>query len=63
MKGFAPFFMPINDIGFRLKVISREAENCFRVGKKSNTMREFGITLLITLLEKEKVITRNFVSL
>jgi hypothetical protein len=26
-------------------------------------MREFGITLLITLSEKEKVITRNFVSL
>ena len=26
-------------------------------------MREFGITLLITLSEKEKVITRKFVSL
>ena len=26
-------------------------------------LREFGITLLITLSEKEKVITRNFVSL
>jgi hypothetical protein len=26
-------------------------------------LREFGITLLITLSEKEKVITRKFVSL
>ena len=33
----------------------------FREG--DNLMREFGITLLITLSEKKKVIIRNFVSL
>ena len=32
-------------------------------GSWEETMREFGITLLITLSEKEKVITRKFVSL
>ena len=33
------------------------------VGGGLNAMREFGITLLITLSEKKKVITRKFVSL
>ena len=31
--------------------------------RRQSGLREFGITLLITLSEKEKVITRNFVSL
>ena len=30
---------------------------------RKQTLREFGITLLITLSEKKKVIIRNFVSL
>ena len=59
----------------RAKARRRQSEEmgevfCYSFTEKGNNQgatfekkREFGITLLITLLEKEKVITRNFVSL
>ena len=52
----------VNKIEYYLTIIIIN-QNVIVMQKHLQKLREFGITLLITLSEKEKVITRKFVSL